>query len=138
MQETSEVQAEVSVGELDQVKLRLNRWRSGRKLGEHVPAVLWAAAVELAKKHDPLRVAHELRIDYDGLKRRIARTEGNAASGRLDPQFVELFAAPTSSIGQRVCVVEMHNVQGAKMRVELSGNGLSALAGLCSAFLGAA
>ena len=140
MQEMSEVRAEVSAEDVDQLKLRFKRWRESRKLGEHIPAILWSAAVELARRHDPLRVAHELRIDYEGLKRRLDRTAGGAALGRLDPQFVELFAtAPMpASIGQCECVVEMHNARGAKMRVELNGNGLAGLAGLCNAFLGAA
>lgn len=139
MQEMSEVRAEVSAEDVDQVKLRFKRWRESRKLGEHIPAILWSAAVELARKHDALRVAHELRIDYDGLKRRLDRTAGGAALGRLDPQFVELFAAPRSaSTDQCECVVELHNVRGATMRVELSGNGLAGLAGLCNAFLGTA
>lgn len=140
MEEMSEVRAQALAQDVDQLKLRFKRWRESRKLGEHIPAILWSAAVELAGKSDPLRVAHELRIDFDGLKRRLDRAAGGAASGRLDPQFVELLAAAprSASIGQRECVVEMHNARGAKMRVQLSGNGLAGLAGLCNAFLGAA
>ena len=29
---------------LEKVKQQLQRWRAGRKLGEHIPAPLWAAA----------------------------------------------------------------------------------------------
>jgi hypothetical protein len=36
------------------------------------------------------------------------------------------------------CAIALDNVRGAKMRVELNGNGLAAVAGLCSAFWRAA
>jgi hypothetical protein len=36
----------------------------------------------------------------------------------------------------RECVVELRNAAGATMRVELAGNGLSILAGMCRAFCG--
>jgi hypothetical protein len=56
----------------------------------------------------------------------------------LAPRFVELFepAGPTAPAGasQPECVVELDNARGAKMRVELSGNGLCGLSTLCSAF----
>jgi hypothetical protein len=38
---------------------------------------------------------------------------------------------------QPECVVELANARGARMRVELSGQGLVGLSALCSAFLGA-
>jgi len=39
-----------------------------------------------------------------------------------------------SAAGRAECIVEMGNARGAKMRVELSGQGLAGLVGLCSAF----
>ena len=84
---------------------RFKRWRESRQRGEHIPPALWAAAVAVAKEHGLHRIAHELRVDYDGLKRRLERAGGAASSGMLDTRFVEL-----------------------------SGNGLAGLAGLCGAF----
>ena len=39
---------------------------------------------------------------------------------------------------QSECVIELQNARGAKMRVELSGNGIAGLAGICNTFWGAA
>ena len=44
---------------------------------------------------------------------------------------------PASSASQPACVVELTNARGARMRVELNGQGLEGLRALCSAFLGA-
>ena len=36
---------------LEQVRQQLQDWRAGRKLGERIPASLWAAAVDAAREH---------------------------------------------------------------------------------------
>ena len=122
---------------LEQVKQQLQQWRAGRKLGEHIPAPLWAAAVGAAKKHGLYRVAIELHLDYAGLKRRFEGAGVTPPRGELAPRFVELFApaaSMTSAAERAECVVEMENARGAKMRVALSGQGLASLPDLCSAF----
>ena len=65
-QETS-----VASGSLEQVRQQLQDWRAGRKLGERIPAPLWAAAVGAAREQGLHRVAIELHLDYAGLKRRV-------------------------------------------------------------------
>ena len=44
-------EASVAGGSLEQVRQQLQDWRAGRKLGEHIPAQLWAAAVDAAREH---------------------------------------------------------------------------------------
>ena len=126
------------VGEgLSQLKRRFDQWRAGRRVGARIPLDLWAGAVAAAVEHGASRVAGELHLDYAVLKRRAALAGGKAPGTELTPRFVELFApvGPTSlASSQPQCVVEMDNARGAKMRVELSGNGLSGLSVLCSAF----
>jgi len=120
---------------LEQVAERFRHWRETRIRGEHIPPDLWAAAVGLGKEHSLQRIAHELRVEHGGLKRRVERAGVVARGVKLDTQFVELFAAPAvTAAGMRECVVELENARGAKMRVELNGKGLAGLAGLCSAF----
>ena len=143
MEETVEIeQSSVAGDDLEGIKQRLQYWRSRRKLGEHIPAPLWAAAVDAARGHGVYRVAIELHLDYAGLKRRVEGPGVTAQRGQVASQFVELLATavtpatPTSS-GRHECVVEMENARGAKMRVQLDGPGVAALAGLCSAFWGA-
>jgi hypothetical protein len=123
---------------LEQVGKRFERWRDARVRGEHIPTLLWAAAVAMAKQHGLHRVTHELRVDYDRLKRRLERAGGAAQGGKVGaPRFVELTVSPALQPAAQSlceCAVELENARGAKMRVELNGNGLAGLTGLCSAF----
>lgn len=137
-------QASVYGRSLQQVELRFKRWRENRRRGEHIPPALWAAAVGLAKGHGVDRVAQQLRVDHDALKKRLEGSAGVAEhahvvrrSTALAPRFVELFSAAAPAVaGLGECVVEMENARGSKMRVALNGNGLAGLAGLCNAFWG--
>jgi hypothetical protein len=93
----------------------------------------------MAEVHGLHRIAQELRVDYDGLKKRLEHPGGAARVGKLDTEFVELFAVPGSTaLGVCECAVELENARGAKMRLALNGNGLAGLAGVCSAFWSAA
>jgi hypothetical protein len=122
---------------LSRLKQQFAQWRAARKAGERIPLHLWAGALTAAVEHGAYRVAAELHLDYAVLERRAALADGKTPARELAPRFVELFApampaTPVASHAQ--CVVELDNARGAKMRVELNGNGLSGLAGLCSAF----
>ena len=133
----------VAGGSLEHLRQQLQDWRTGRKLGERIPAPLWAAAVDAAREQGLHRVATRLNLDHAGLKRRVEDGGATPLRGEVAPRFVELFApsasasasaSAASTAGRAECVVEMGNARGAKMRVELSGQGLAGLAGLCSAF----
>jgi hypothetical protein len=132
------VQTKLLSDGLSQLKRQFAQWRAGRKVGERIPAGLWAGAVAAAVEHGAYRVAAELHLDYAVLKRRTALAEGKASATEMAPRFVELRApsGPMASAGalQPECVVELDNARGAKMRVVLSGNGLCGLSALCSAF----
>ena len=140
MNEITKVEQASGRGErLEQIERRFRRWREGRKRGERIPVALWAAAVGLAQAHGLHRIALELRVDYDGLKKRLERAGGAARRGLVETRFVELIAAPASTAQSRCeCAVELENGRGAKMRVELNGDGLAGLAGVCNAFWSAA
>ena len=120
---------------LEQVEQRFRRWRESRKQGQRIAADLWAAAAGLAKQQGVHRVARELRLDYNGLKKRVGQVGPATRSSKIDAQFVELFAAPASTAAPVCeCAVELENARGAKMRVQLNGAGLAGLASLCSSF----
>ncbi|MGA8580024.1 MAG: hypothetical protein WB579_15165 [Bryobacteraceae bacterium] len=140
MDATAKVEQSREYGEgLEQIAQRFKRWREGRARGEHIPEVLWAAAVGMAREHGLHRVACELHVDQNRLKKRLERAGGVARAGEVSPQFVELMVSPAPRAQSlRECVVELENARGAKMRVELNGNGLAGLAGLCSSFWSAA
>ena len=128
---------------LEQLGLRLKGWREARVRGQRIPVELWAAAVEMARQFGVQRVAKGLRVDYERLKRRVQGTGDEARSGRVgtrkvDAGFVEMVVSPPSvAPGRCECALELENAQGAKMRMELNGNGLGALGAVCSAFWGA-
>jgi hypothetical protein len=122
---------------LSGLKRQFDGWRAGRRAGERIPPELWAGAVTAAVQHGAYRVSAELHLDYNVLKRRVALAGGKAPGTELTPRFVELCAArgpakPATSLAQ--CVVEMDNARGAKMRVQLNGDGLAGLSVLCNAF----
>src|ERR1700722_16549086 len=54
-----------------QLQLQLNEIRSTRPRGKRLPDSVWQAAVELAREHGVYSVAHHLRLDYAGLKKRL-------------------------------------------------------------------
>lgn len=129
---TKAAQAEVGKVSLEQVKLRFVQWRSARKRGERISNEMWSAAVDMAHLHGVQSTSTELRVDPHILKRRLDQFTA-AQVGALEPQFVEMFAAPALGAAPMArCVVEMENVQGGRMRVELAS--LDGLAGLANAF----
>ena len=125
---------------LEQLGLRLKRWREARVRGQRIPRELWAAAVDMARQFGVQPVAKGLRVDYKRLKRRVQGVGGVAPAGKIDTRkvdtrFVEMVVSPPSAApGRCECTVELENAQGAKMRVQLSGNALGALNTLCNAF----
>lgn len=139
MDKTANVEQANGHGEsLEQVEQRFRRWRESRKQGQRIPGALWAAAAGIAKQHGVHRVARALRLDYNGLKNRAGQAGPATRSPKVDAQFVELFAAPASTVAPVCeCAVELENARGAKMRVQLNGHGLAGLERLCSSFWGA-
>jgi hypothetical protein len=54
-----------------QLQLQLDQIRSTQPRGKKPPDSVWHAAVELAREHGVYSVAHHLRLDYAGLKKRL-------------------------------------------------------------------
>ncbi|MFM6117353.1 MAG: hypothetical protein ACKPB2_24135 [Sphaerospermopsis kisseleviana] len=132
-------QTGVAGGGLPQLKRQFDQWRTVRRVGERIPPQMWDGAVSAAAEHGAYRVARELNLDYAVLKRRAAGVAGDApASALATPRFVELLAPAGLSMpapaSQPECVVELVNARGARMRVELRGEGLHSLPALCNAF----
>lgn len=106
-------------------------WRAGRKLGARTSDALWAAAVGVVEGMGC--GARDLRVDYVRLKKRFKRgvSLSPAMADDEEVRLMEVFAAPTMA-RLAGCIIEMENVQGAKMRIGL--NILDGLTGLSSAF----
>ena len=69
-----------------QLQRQLDQFRSTQPRRTKLPEPLWQAAVELARQHGIYSVAHPLRLDYMGLKKRLGEfhppTHGNQAGIR--------------------------------------------------------
>jgi len=106
--------------DIEQVRRRLQEWRRSRRHGARIPEDLWIAAVKLAKKYRPARVAHTLGLDYNGLKQRLKTAKQHGTSEpQSQPGFIELFPFAPSSHCQ--CTMEIEDRRGAKMKLELKG-----------------
>jgi len=83
-----------------------------------LPETLWQAAVELARQHGVYSVAHPLRLDYMGLKKRLDGVPGSEKKV-AKPAFVELIAAHPAAAE---CVIEFESSVGSKMRIQWKGS----------------
>ena len=115
---------------------QIERWRQTRKVRESVPDKLWDIAVKMAKVYGLNQTARALRLNYDRLKKRVeqhAVVAVGAKEAKGLARFVEL--APMSSASGSECLVELENIGGAKMRIQLKDAAMSDLATLTQAFL---
>jgi hypothetical protein len=98
-----------------QLQRHLEQIRSAQPRRSRLPESLWSAAVELARQHGLYRVAHTLRLDYMGLKKRL----NGMPSGRHSASktaFVELVTQPSTVLPE--CVIEFESASGGKMRIQ--------------------
>ena len=97
-----------------QLQRQLDQFRSTQSRRTKLPESLRQAAVELARQHGAYAVAHPLRLDYMGLKKRL----GGVPSLRhkaAKPAFVELIAPHPATLDG--CVIEFESAGGGKMRI---------------------
>jgi hypothetical protein len=111
---------------LDEAKARFEKWRNNRSGKARIPAELWSAAVEVARKEGINRTARELHVAWDDLKRRMT-TMGEVPRQPGSPAFVELVAPPAQSVPE--CTLEVEGRRG-KLRIHLKGAPASYLATL--------
>ena len=120
---------------LEGIQRRIERWRRTCKVRSRIPDSLWAAAVRMVNAYGMNRTARALRLNYYGLKKRVeqqAVVAVNAKEAKGAARFVEL--APFSSAGSCECLLELENVGGAKMRIQLKGIAMPDLAALSQSF----
>jgi hypothetical protein len=108
---------------LEEAKARFEQWRNNRRGKARIPAELWLAAVEVARKDGINRTARELHVAWDDLKRRMTAT--GAVPQR--PAFVELVTPQVQSVPE--CTLEVEGRRG-KLRILLKGASASDLASL--------
>jgi len=101
-----------------QLQHQLDQFRSTQPGRRKLPESLWQAAVELAREHGVYSVAHPLRLDYMGLKKRLGGTGGVSQPRRKasQPAFVELIAPRAATLQE--CVIEFESLGGGKVRIQ--------------------
>ena len=97
-----------------QLQRQLDQFRSTQPARTKLPEGLWQAAVELARQHGVYPVAHPLRLDYMGLKKRLSGV-ANPRRKPEQPAFVELIAPRPVRIDEYV--IEFESSSGGKMRI---------------------
>ena len=97
-----------------QLQRQLEQIRSSQPRRSRLPESLWTAAVELARQHGLYRVAHALRLDYVGLKKRLNGITSRQQSA-TKTAFMELVTAPST---MPECVIEFEWASGSKVRIQ--------------------
>src|ERR1700732_4505609 len=92
-----------------QLQRQLDQFRSTQPRRTKLPESLWQAAVELARQHGVYSVAHPLRLDYMGLKKRLGGVPG-LRQKISKPSFVELIAPRPAQPEE--CVIEFESSGG--------------------------
>ena len=98
-----------------ELQRQLDQFRSTQPRRTKLPESLWQAAVELARQHGVYSVAHPLRLDYMGLKKRLGGVSPRRRKARK-PTFVELIAPPSAMLGE--CLIEFESLHGSKVRIQ--------------------
>ncbi len=100
---------------LTHLQRRFAIWRRKRSRGMHIPADLWQAAIQAARKQGVWQTSEALGLDFDSLTQRLKRSLP-AATGSVE--FVEI---PGKVLSARPgCVLELQDREGLRLRVELS------------------
>jgi hypothetical protein len=98
-----------------QLQRQLEDFRNCQPVRTKLPETLWQAAVELARQYGIYSVAHPLRLDYVGLKKRLGDLSPPHRRKAAPPAFVEVVAAQPAAL--EACIIEFESARGAKMRI---------------------
>lgn len=101
------------------LRKRIDYWRRTRDRRTAMPADLWAETIALARSGRPYSVAHALRVNYEGLRRRMAETAAGARVAAPDA-FVELTGAQILGATAAGAVVELSDGDGMRLTVRLA------------------
>jgi hypothetical protein len=96
-----------------------------------MPAELWSEAVALAPRVGAYRVARALRLNFDGLRRRVVEAAHAAAPATPTSGFVEMSGAQLLDATAPTATVEVQDERG--MRLVVKGAAVDVVA-LVTAF----
>src|SRR6202140_4974280 len=96
-----------------ELQRQLDQFRSTQQRRTKLPESLWQAAGELARQHGVYSVAHPLRLDYMGLKKRLGESSSHRRKAP-GPAFVELMTPHPAALEE--CVIEFESSSGGNSR----------------------
>lgn len=118
---------------LQQVRRRIDVWRWTRLKRSPMPEELWALATRLAENRGVWRVARDLGLCYESLKRRVEEKASRKRAGAV--RFVEVRGADLMDVASHVgAVVELYATDGTRMTVRLGNGGPIDLQALVASF----
>jgi hypothetical protein len=104
--------------QLDQLSGQFEHWRQNRSHPhERIPAPLWDQAVALTATLSTSRVAKHLRLGVSDLKQQIANRQGPTTTIPRSPGFVEVPPPPAQVQSFGSLEVELHRIDGARLRI---------------------
>jgi len=115
-----------------QLQRRLDEFRTTQTHRTKLPETLWRAAVELARQYGIQSVAHPLRLDYVGLKKRLGEVPNSPKKTAAASAFVELVTSHSTTVSE--CVIEFESTLGSKMRIQWKGSSTPDWTGLLRAW----
>jgi len=110
---------------------RFEKWRSGRKPYSRLPEPLWSAAVKLAQEYGITLTARVLRLDHNGLKKRMELSVSDVGPQAV-PDFIELLGSELTTAAE--CAIECKDTHGATIRIHLKGSQLPDVEALLHSF----
>jgi len=117
---------------LEQLRARFEVWRRDHPGRPRLPGELWSEAANLARHCGVYRTAKMLRLSYDSLKQHVQVRGLGGGKAPSTPRFVEL--GPLSPAARTECSVELENVRGAKIKIQLHGGAVGELPNLARLF----
>jgi hypothetical protein len=117
---------------IEQLRSRLELWRSEHRGRRPLPQELWFEAAQLAQQYGVYHTAKALRLSYESLKQHLPPGATLPVKRKKrSAKFVELL--PLSSAVSE-CSVELENARGAKMKIQLKGTAMGELATVAQLF----
>ena len=118
---------------LQEVRRRVDVWRWTRLKRSPMPEELWARATRLAQSLGVWRVARDVGLCYESLKRRVEEKAPRKEPGAM--RFVEVRGSDLMDVASSDgTVVELHATDGTRLRVRLGGSAQVDMVALVAAF----
>lgn len=118
--------------QLEQLRDRFEVWRRDHPGRPRLPGELWSEAANVAQECGVYRTAKMLRLSYDSLKQHVQVGGLGGGKAPRTPRFVEL--RPLSPAAMPECSVELENMRGAKIKIQLNGGAVGELPNLARLF----